>query len=435
MKGKSKNIAVYSGLLFILFLNSHLRKSWAEEPTPEPTDINAKAALIIKSSMKVIREEEGVVSLALPGHQSLANKTLILFFRKKGSRMEVIANGSVTGEKKLPSGAEELQVALDIDTVIKYPQSGDYAVPMNDPNASAATDKKDSLDYLAPDDGGKKEPNHRPGYLEYGMGQMYGSLKTTSSTIANVDKISSGYHFGDTHLAYFSEYFPIGIEIDSHSGNFPTQTYEGKVVTSSESVSTMSLNYRFKPFANDHLAPILKISSLSDQFTTNTTDVSLLSTKISGLGFGGRLNYDLISPVWKKAKTDFFIQLQGLHAEFIYYPSVTATDGLVARGTSSNGSTAMQYRLGLDALMWVSFIPIFKRFLFEASYGARMYNLQFSGTPANEPGNPNTIAPNGTSKESEQDYRFFIGVRLDDPVKMLLGEKEKKSDETPEEKK
>ena len=229
------------------------------------------------------------------------------------------------------------------------------------------------------------------------------------------------------HAAYYSEYIPIGIEYDSYKGNFPTKTFQLTVVSSGENISNMSFNYRFKPLFNHHLALTAKVNSLSDTFTTNSVDNSLLSTKITGLGLGLRAGLDIVSPVWVKQPKEFFIQVQGFYGEYLFYPSINALDtGGISRGTSSAGSTASQYRVGATALAWVSFIPIVKRWVFQGSYGMRAYSLKFSGTTVGEVGNPQNIAPGGTSKESESDYRFFFGFRLEDPIKLLFGNDDKK---------
>jgi len=54
-----------------------------------------------------------------------------------------------------------------------------------------------------------------------------------------------------------------------------------------------------------------------------------------------------------------------------------------------------------------------------------MCNLKFSGATVSEAGNPITVSPNSTSKDKESDYRFFIGVRLEDPIKLLFTDEKK----------
>jgi hypothetical protein len=387
--------------------------------------MNAKAEALIKSAMKVLKEDEGVISMSSPGH-SFEAKTQILFFRKRGSRIEMIGTGLFNSEKvDAKTGKKELIADLDRDNIIKYPHEGDYAVPMNDPNL-AAMDGKDGNDFPAPtEDTQEPKDDSRPGYFEYGMGLFYGNLSATPSGQVNVSKKTSGYRFQNAHFAYYSEYFPIGVEMDTHSGNFPTRTYESTVVTSSEKISNFSLNYRFKPLLNKHLAIMGRINSLSDTFTTNNSDDSLLNTKITGYGFGTRVQYDFVSPVWKKKPKEFFIQAQSIYGDFLYYPSISAVDEGISRGDSSSGSTMMQYRFGATGLAWISFIPIFKRWVFQWSYGARMCNLKFSGATVSEAGNPITVSPNSTSKDKESDYRFFIGVRLEDPIKLLFTDEKK----------
>ncbi|MBC7397036.1 MAG: hypothetical protein H7333_06300 [Bdellovibrionales bacterium] len=415
------------------------------DPSPSPSSASAlstpsagsamlsqRALEITKTSMQVLKEEEGVVNLTLYANHSLVNKAQVVFFRRKGARVEVIASGAVTGEKKNPvSGLQEIIVELDRDTVIKYPQKGDYAVPMSDPNAVGNGDKKDQYNFLVPEEPAVKEENDRSGYLEYGMGLMQGTLTTQATltslanTMVNGAKKTNNYRFGNTHFAYFSDFFPVGFELDSHSGNFPTQTYYNKIVKSSESISTLSFDYRLKTLFNRHLAPVLKVVMLNDQFTTDNTDENLLSTKVNGMGFGLRANYDLVDPLWKAEKGRFFLKLQNLYGEYVYYPSLTVSDTMVSRGTSSPGSTGSQYRLGFNALAYLRFIPIFKRFVIQGSYGVRAYSFKFAGSTVSEVGNINQIPQNGASQEKEQDYRFFVGIRFEDPVRLLFADSKK----------
>ncbi len=388
--------------------------------------LTAKAEALIKSALKVKQEDEGVVSTTHPGH-SYAPKTQILFFRRRGTRIEMIATGVFTNEKvDAKTGKKEIFAELDRDNIIKYPHEGDYAVPMNDPNLGALDGKNDN-EFPAPEEPIEEKANPLPGYIEYGMGLLLnGSLNTTPSGQVNISKITSGYRFIISHFAYYSHYIPIGFELDSYKGNFPTKTRESKIITSDEAVSFTTFTYRFKPFFNDHVALSARVRSISDTFNTNNTDDSLLTSTATGMGYGVRGAYDLVSPAWKKEPNEFFIQLQNIYGEFLYYPSITVKDKDVSRGTSSDGSTMMQYRIGATALAWISFIPIFKRWFLEGSYGMRSYKLKFSGATVSEEGNPITVSENGTSSESEKDYRVFFGIRLDDPVKMMFSNDEKK---------
>jgi hypothetical protein len=385
----------------------------------------AKAQELIKSAMKVIQEDEGLVSMQSPGH-SFAPKTQMLFFRKRGSRIEMIATGVFNSERvDAKTGKKELTTDLDRDNIIKYPHAGDYAVPMTDPNL-AALDGKDGDDFPAPVDEVPKDEGSRPGYFEFGMGLMFGNFNTLPSGQVNLSKISSGYRFPLTHIAYYSDYVPIGFELDTYKGNFPTGTYKHTITTSGEKVSNIGFNYRFKPLFKHHLAFMARVNSISETFTTNNTDDSLLNTTTTGLGFGLRVQLDLVSPVWKKEPHDFFIQMQSFFGEYLYYPSITANDTAISRGLSSSGSTLTQYRVGATALAWISFIPLLKRWVIQGSYGMRSYNLKFSGATVSEPGNPILVLPNSSSKESEKDYRFFVGFRIEDPIKLLFGNDDKK---------
>jgi hypothetical protein len=264
------------------------------------------------------------------------------------------------------------------------------------------------------------------------MGLMFGTLNAEPSDTANDDKNTSGYRFKDLHFAYYSEYVPIGFEYDSHAGNFPTTTYGATVVNSSETISNLQFGYRFPPVLDHNLAASLRLNFLSDQFKTDNTDEHILNTKISGVGFGLHVNYDFVSPVWVPEHAKVAFAFQQLFAELYYYPSVSAVDSNVMRGTGSSGSTGTQYRLGFTTLAYLKFVPLFKRFVIQGSYGARSYDLKFQGTSTVSPLQGFSIPQNGTSHETESDFRFFVGIRIDDPLKLLLAPNKKtKTEPTP----
>jgi hypothetical protein len=421
--------------LFLLFV---LSGTWgvqvrSEEVSGKPTAATAplnpflvpKLEEIIKTAMRVIREEEGVVYVTLSGNHSFVAETPILFFRKKGSRLEVIATGKVLTEAAHPkTGRMEIHVELDKDTVIKYPVEGDFAAPLSDPNALGNGNKQDQSDFLMPEEDASRAINDRPGYLELGAGLIYGQLATTTSTVANFAKQSSAYRFQNIHFAYFSDFFPVGVSMDSHEGNFPTSTYNYDVVASKESVSLLGFYYRFSPLFDKKLELALKVTSLSDRFLTDNADENLLSTEVSGMGAGIRARYDFAPLLWKPAKDRWFdLTLQGMGLEFSYFPTLTANDVGVSRGSDSNGSTGIQFRASATALVWLKFIPWVKRWVFEGSYGFRSYQLKFNGPTVPEAiPVPIPIATGTRATERESDFRFFVGFRIDDPIRSLFSD-------------
>jgi hypothetical protein len=393
----------------------------AQTPAMAPSALDSKAQAVIRSALRVIREADGEVTLSSPGH-SFAPKTPFLFFRKRNTRIEPIANAVFVREVVDPKTSQKtIVVQLQRDNIIKYPTPGDYAAPMSEPGDPVAQ-AKDSNNFrppITPD--APPEPNRRPGFMEYGMGLMLGTISTTPSGDVNVSKNSKGYRFLSSHFQYDSHYLPIGVEYDSHSGNFPTTTYEGKVIQSSEKVSVLNVGYRFKPIWKERLELSARISFLSEEFTTNNIDVSLINTRTSATGIGIKARLNLKSPVWRPENNGFGVCLQGFGAEFNYYPSVTATDfNVITRGTASTESSALSFRASVTALTYIPFIPLFKRWVLQGSYGARIEQLAFSGTTVGEPSNPEPVPQNGTSKESESDFRFFFGVRIDDPVQTIF---------------
>ena len=404
-----------------------------ENPTTTASsDAAAKEALrrtqeTLKNALTVVQERNGVVYLAAPRNTSFANGAKILFVRRRGPRVEPISQGQVIGEEPNPKTKILLiKVQLDRDSITKYPETGDRAVMLADEMLPPDLGPNETHDL--PQTSEKKKPDdHPPGYLEFGMGMlMAGSITADSGGVyANSAKKSSGYRFKNIHFAYYSDFFPVGIEMDSHGGDFPTSTYQNTVVDSSESVKMMTFNYRFKNIFGKKLAPRLRVATLSDDFETSAVDGALLSTQTSGLGFGGRLDYEFASPIWKPKGGDPIFTLQALQLELTYFPSITAKDQGLSRGTESSGSTGLYYGAAVTALAWFDFIPVLKRWVVQAGYRVRSYSLKFQGPTVSETGCLNCQIPqNSTSSEKESDLRFFIGVRFDDPIRMMAPKKE-----------
>jgi hypothetical protein len=432
-----KKMKGLSGFFSVLFILLHVGSpySFSQEAQPTPAALPSNSFLmpkleeIIKTAMRVVREDEGVVSLTLPGMHSYAAGTPILFFRKKSSRLEMIATGKALNEETdRRTGKLLLQVELDKDTVIKYPVEGDFAAPLSDPNALAEGEKRDQNDFLIPDEDPTKKINDRAGYLQVGAGLIYGQLGTTTSTVANNSKATSAYRFQNLHFSYFSDFFPIGVTFDSHSGNFPTSTFYSDVVSSKEAVSLVGFYYRFSPLLEKKLEISAKFSSLSDRFTTDNTDENLLTTQVSGMGGGIRARYDFAPLLWRAPKGRWIdLTFQALTADFSYFPLMTVSDLGVSRGSDSSKSSGIQLRASATFLIWLDFIPLVKRWVFEGSYGFRSYSLQFSGPTVPESVAAPVPIPEGTrATEREGDFRFFFGFRIDDPIRSLFSQGKKK---------
>ena len=398
--------------------------------TPATSDsfLTPKLERILKESMKVVEEKEGVVSAQLPGNRSLANQTPILFFRKKGIRLEMIATGKVIGEER--SGGEGkwlLKVELDKDAIAKYPRSGDFAAPMSESDSLAEGDKKDQFDFLRPEEADDFSKNRPPGYLEGGSGLFWGKMDSTGtqatavSALVNESKQSTGYRFAPVHLAYFSNYIPIGVEYESYSGNFPTRTYQGVSVNSPDRVSWFGLVYRFPLMLNRKFELQLRALMLKDQFHTENTDESLISTDLTGTGFGFRTLWLRRPSLWAREPGQWPLQLQSAFLDFTFFPSLTAKDLTVSRGTESPGSNGYQIRAGATVLAWLPFIPFFKRWFVEGSIGYRYYSLGFSGpTKPADAVIQATVDQNSKATESAFDARIIFGIRIEDPLKLIF---------------
>ncbi|MBS1959192.1 MAG: hypothetical protein JST80_06975 [Bdellovibrionales bacterium] len=410
-------------------------------PTPEPVLVNsrltAKVEEVERTALHVKSEDEGLAYLNLIDNHSYATKSQFIFFRRRGTRLQMIAAGLVEGERVNPKdNQKELIINVDKDSIVKYPLVGDIAVPIADPMASNIGEKHENSNTPTVQD--PKETDEKlPGYLQFGIGLMSGKLASDADPQQGGGKNSTPYRFKNMNFTYYSGLFPIGVSYDSHAGDLPTLTHSLAIVKSSESVSHLNFYYRFNPVFSKKLFFSARVFMLSDSLVTDNTGSELFSTEISAMGLGLRAEYQLASPVWKpKNEGSVGFQLQGLYGEFGFSPLVNAKDSpasasMPSRGTTSGGSSMMEYRLGGDLLMWFGFVPIIKRWVLEGSYGARKYSLAFQGSTVSEVGNPITLPQGLSAHESETDYRFFFGFRFADPIEGIFskgnkGKKEKK---------
>lgn len=391
---------------------------------------------LMKTANQVIKTEEGVVYVSI-SKQSFAKDTQVLLMRKKGLHLEVIANGRVAAEQIL-NGKPALLVQLKTDEIIKTPQAGDFAVAISEPGQPDSAEKKNDVSLLKPAEAKTNSAPSDPGYVELGMGLMFGNMSSSPSAEVNQFKSPFKYRFARTHWAYFSEYLPIGIEQSKHWGVFPTSTYYLDRITSDEKVSNFRIFYRPKKFFG-FLRLMPHLYFLSDEFNTNNIDENLLTTHYGGTGIGLRTSFEFVENLWKPSGR-FPLALEKIFAEVSYVPSLKALDiatvgAGVSRGTSSEGSTALDIGIGATAMLYLEFIPLFKRIIFEGGYRFRSYSLKFSGSTISEVGG-NTVPENITAKEREKYYYFMVGLRIEDPIKLavdiatgkLLGKKDKSKD-------
>ncbi len=383
------------------------------------------------TTLTVAQESEGIVTVAAPDKSALPPDAQVLIVRRQGRRYESIATGKVAAFQR-----GQILIQLDKSGLTKLPQPGDGVVLMNAPLNPDVNDKKESIDNLIAK---PKPPPARPaekGYIQGGIGLLQADMTSTSSTQANSAKNAPSYRFKFLQGAYYSDFIPLGIEFFSVSGDFPTSTYYQVNTTSSQSNSVLSLNYRFRPVKR-HWRFWARILSASWDFKTNNTDEFLLSTQASGLGVGGRVAYEWAPELWTPARPAWYsendlvkeplfgVTLQRVFFEAGYFPSLSVKDNGVSRGANSNGSSALDLKLGATAMLYWSEIPLLKRWVFELGYHYRMQNLKFSGTTVSEAGGIYTIPQSGTGTETEKFLSAFIGVRFEDPLSDIFSKKGK----------
>lgn len=360
-------------------------------------------AIKSKSSMVVARKGNSIV---VKNNSRFKKGDKVLFLRPTKNNFDILARGVVN---KIETA--QVEIELEKESVMKQPQEEDLTVLLDKPYVAPPKTfpepPQPALSTEDPDNPGD------PGYIELLSGAYESSMASESAIPVNQSKRVGSYRFRNFRFTWFFEYYwRLGIEYEKLDGNFPTSTYFRQRVNSAQKYSRYGLSLRSRKFFKDRLRYTFQYLILKDVFETDNRDENLLTTSVSGAGLSQSIDWELESPIWTSKKR-FDMKVQKIFVNLTLYPTLVGQDGLISRG-GSGGSYGYEYRVGLHSLMYVPWIPIFKRWLVDAHIGQTLYQFKFSGPTVSEANGIYNIPEGSSAKES----RFFIflglGIRFDD---------------------
>lgn len=360
---------------------------------------------LIKSKSSLVVARTG--NLIVVKNNSRFNKgDKVLFLRPTKNNFDVLARGVVN---KLNS--DKVEIELEKESVLKQPQEDDLTILIDKPYvAPPKTFPESPSPGLATQD---PENPGDPGYIEWISGGYESALSSEAGIPVNQSKRVSGYRFQNFRATWYIEYYwRLGIDYEKLDGIFPTSTYFREKVTSSQKYTRYGLSIRSRKFFKDRLRYTFHFSILKDVFGTDNADENLLTTSVSGNGISQTIDWEFESALWTSKKR-LDARLQKIFFNATLFPSLLAQDGPISRGTSA-GSNGYEYRLGLQAMVYLPWIPVFKRWVVDAHFGQTFYNFKFTGPTASEANGIYSIPEGSSAAES----RFFVflglGIRFDD---------------------
>jgi hypothetical protein len=205
----------------------------------------------------------------------------------------------------------------------------------------------------------------------------------------------------------------IGIEYERFGGFIPTATYFRENLNSKESYTRYGLGVRSRRFLDGRMRAIYKFITLSHAFDTENSDENLLTTKIDSAGLGIQVEYEFNHFLWLGRQSTWSFAVQDIYALAYLYPSMAVRDVNVVRGSSATGK-GIDYRLGINIIMYTRFVPGFKRWFLNIQLGQTSYDMRFSGGTKNDKSSPYKIPEGGTSTESRSYGMISFGYRFDD---------------------
>jgi hypothetical protein len=365
-------------------------------------------------SLTVDSDREGFILLDLP-KTKMQLSPFVVFVRPNGSDFEIIARGKIETIQE-----DKILVSLDRTSILKFPLKGDLAVPLGTPKDWPKDSDERVIDPPLRDEEAEVKPD--PGYLEFQYGFLQGSITTTPSDGKTNDyKDVKSYSPSFFALTYFTDMFwHMGLSIEHWSGDVPTRTYTRDSGVSNESVTNLTLNYRFsRLWWKYRVRPTLRLTATSSSFTTNNTDEALLSSSMSGYGIGGRIAYERDLLFVPRGK-NFDYDLSHAYFNLDLLPFVSVEDsGVVKRGILGSALIA-DYKLGVSGVVYMGFLPFAKRWTLEAGYGGRFSSLKFQGKTSKNPSDFYVIPEGTTSTENFGYFYVTLGLRFSDALGQML---------------
>jgi|GEM_PF-2321982 len=362
-------------------------------------------------TLKISAIEEGLLVFETT-KEVLRGQRLMIFRKTKQGLVDVLARGSVRARQ-----GKKVFVKIELDSVIKVPKVGDsltlLSPPMglDDEDSKLKALKRQDDDIIPPD----------PGFIEINWGNISGSLGAQNSTEANRFKNPNSYSLSTLDFRWFFEFaWQVGFSVQTWEGTFPTETYLRETGDSTLEGTQIALMYRFRRFSQKYFRPTISLISGNEDFLTFNTDEALISSKMSSVGLGLRLAGEFTSGVWAPDKKYLGIALHELFLDLEYTQIDVKDTGVIRRGEASSGSSALAYKLGATAFIYVPWLPLVKRFTVSAIYGQKDYSINFQGPTTSETNGIYIIPENGSYKESYNYYLISLGFRTSDFIGEFL---------------
>ncbi|RYZ69440.1 MAG: hypothetical protein EOP05_14820 [Proteobacteria bacterium] len=378
-----------------------------------PEHVSAQGFDPKSKSLKVDSDREGFILLDLPTTK-MKLSPFVVFVRPNGSDFEIIARGKIETIQD-----DKILVSLDRQSIIKFPLKGDLAVPLGTPKDWPKDSDERIIDPPLSEEDASAIPD--PGFVELQYGFLKGSLTTTPSDgTTNAYKIVKAYQPSYLRFTYYTDMFwHLGLQFEQWNDSVPTKTYYRNLGPSTDSVTNLSLNYRFsRLWWKNRVRPILRLVATSSKFSTINPDEAVLSTTMSGYGVGAQLQYEetiLYKPRVGRFGYSFSHAFIGVDA----LPLVTVEDtGSTKRG--NGGAFILDYKIAASGIAYFDFIPVLKRWTVEVGYGGRMTSLAFAGRTSKNPSDFYVIPEGTTSKENYGFFYVTLGLRFADALGQAL---------------
>lgn len=392
-------------------------QSKAQSTTTETLSIKAiSEGLVIFNSQRPIKVGRHVMIYRhwQPQGKGLRNDNRIdsRTGEKKGAKpLDILARGQVEGTQK-----NRVFVKLDLASVRKVPKVGDFIVLLAPPLGGAGPDG--DLEKPLVVDSLPKEPES--GYIQWTRDSYFGGLGADNTTLANGFKRSDFYSFTGWSLTWFFQFlWRVGVSYQEWDGVFPTATYFRNTGDSTIEGRQIRFYFKTRKFYKNIFRTTFFLTSFNETFDTFNPDEALLSSQAQGVGGGLRLSGEFTPVTWKAKGKYLGVALHEVFATFQYLNLDVKDTGVIKRGDAGGGS-ALEWRTGLSAFLYLPWIPYVKRFVFSAFYGQRFHNIQFSGPTLSEVGGIYEVPTGGSYEESYNFYTFQVGVRLDDFIGRFL---------------
>ncbi len=355
-------------------------------------------------SIPVLAEKNNIVEI---GQTSLAPGQKMLFVRPipEYEEFEIIAEGAILDTKN-----GRTRVKLRMDKLKKIPTKTDYAVMLAAPKTFTPPQVKKPETILTFEQ--QQVEDLEPGYISlYYLSDM-GSMKTTSSNVANSLKQINSLKSSGIGIEWFLEFLPsYGFSFENSSGKVPVFSYFKVEEPTSIENTELKLQMRNQLFKPGWRYRGFLINATSN-FSTTNTDAYVISSKAVLNGFGAMLGYDFTQTLslptkkWGKPHTLYF--------GFSYYPDVLIVDGIVKRGSASSGSTQLNLMLGYTHMLNLSFIPYLNRWFFDFKLTQTSTKIKMSGTTTSEVGSFYVVPENGNYSETQTLIQVSFGTRFSD---------------------